>query len=83
VTCAGRSRHHYNRVVAVCTVGGQDMAMWLVGEGCALDYVRYSKGAYAVEQGEATAAKRGMWQGPVEAPWDWRQRKRRNDSTEE
>jgi len=76
VTCVGRGRDRYKRLVAICIVGDEDLANWLVRQGCALDYLRYSKGAYAVQQGEAAAAKRGMWQGPVEAPWDWRQRKR-------
>ncbi len=83
VTCTGRGRDRYKRLVAVCSVGNEDIAVWLVREGCALDFLRYSKGAYAVEQGGAAAGKRGMWQGPVEAPWDWRQRKRRKDSAEE
>jgi endonuclease YncB( thermonuclease family) len=83
VTCAGRGRDRYKRVVAVCSIGGQDIALWLVREGCALDFLRYSKGAYAIQQGEAAVARRGMWQGPVEAPWDWRQRKRRKDRAEE
>jgi endonuclease YncB( thermonuclease family) len=76
LTCAGRGRDRYKRIVATCTVAGRDIAMWLVREGCAFDFPRYSKGAYAAQQGEAIAAKRGMWRGRVEAPWDWRQRRR-------
>lgn len=66
----------YDRVVARCTVAGIDLGAWSVGKGWALDYARYSKGAYAVEERSARAAGIGMHQGPHEAPWDWRKAKR-------
>jgi endonuclease YncB( thermonuclease family) len=79
VICKPRTRDRYKRIVAICSVGGEDIADWLVRKGCALDFIRYSKGAYAVQQGKAAAARRGMWQGPVEAPWDWRYRHRKTN----
>ena len=48
------------------------MAKWLVGKGWALDWPKYSKGAYAVQQGDASSAKVGVWQGDFQKPWEWR-----------
>jgi len=47
----------------------------MVAEGWAFAYRRYSS-AYIAEETRARAAKRGIWQGEVLAPWDWRKGKR-------
>jgi endonuclease YncB( thermonuclease family) len=44
----------------------------MVWYGWALDYDRYSHGAYADEQLEAEQAQRGLWSGSFVPPWDWR-----------
>jgi endonuclease YncB( thermonuclease family) len=72
VACKGRDRDQYGRTVAMCTVDGDDVAVWLVRNGWALDWPRYSNGKYATFQREAAAAKVGVWQGDFEKPWDWR-----------
>lgn len=72
VTCEHRDTDRYGRMVAVCTVGGRDIAGWLVSEGWAVDYPQYSDGAYAVREGIAALRRRGMWQGEFVYPWEWR-----------
>jgi endonuclease YncB( thermonuclease family) len=74
VTCRERERDRYRRIVATCSIGGQDMGAWLVRNGWALDWPQYSRGAYASEQASAAAGKRGMWQGEFQKPWEWRRR---------
>jgi endonuclease YncB( thermonuclease family) len=74
VACAERDRDRYGRVVATCSVAGEGVAVWLVRHGWALDWPRYSKGAYAGPQREAAAARAGIWQGDFEKPWEWRHR---------
>jgi endonuclease YncB( thermonuclease family) len=49
--------------VAVCRVGGRDIGAELVREGWALDYRRYSGGAYAADQAAARAERAGLWAG--------------------
>ena len=71
VACEERDRDRYGRVVAVCRVGGGDINAWMVAQGWALAYRRYSTD-YAAEERAARAAKRGVWQGDIVAPWDWR-----------
>ena len=42
VECVEVDRDRYQRAVAVCSVAGVDIADWLVGNGLALDWPRYS-----------------------------------------
>ena len=58
VQCVEVDRDRYNRTVAVCSLGGTDIADWLVRNGLALDWPRYSKGDYADAQAEAKREQR-------------------------
>ena len=71
IACEERDQDRYGRIVAVCRYGGQDVNAWLVREGWAMAYRRYSS-AYAGEEASAKAAKRGVWRGEFVPPWDWR-----------
>ncbi len=75
VACEARDRDRYGRVIAVCRVGGKDVNAWMVAEGWALAYRKYSR-RYVAQERAARAAKRGVWRGEVVAPWDWRRGKR-------
>ena len=75
VTCTPRDRDRYGRIVAVCEAGGIDLNAWMVAQGWALAYRRYSR-AYVDEEQTAKAAKRGVWRGELIAPWEWRRGKR-------
>jgi len=59
----------YDRVVSQCFVGHVDVNEWLVAQGLALAYRRYSR-AYVGAEDEARAAGRGVWAGTFEPPWD-------------
>nr|WP_244846627.1 thermonuclease family protein [Mesorhizobium sp. L-8-3] len=71
-TCHEVDRDRYGRMVARCTAGDQDVAEWLVRNGHALDWPKYSKGAYGRAQEAARAARAGIWRGRFEWPWEWR-----------
>ncbi|WP_244483281.1 thermonuclease family protein [Mesorhizobium sp. 1M-11] len=71
-SCVEVDRDRYRRAVAVCTAGGHDIAEWMVRQGHALDWPRYSDGAYAPAERDARAAERGMWAGSFARPWEWR-----------
>ncbi len=72
VECVEVDRDRYKRAVSVCTVGGTDIADWLVRNGLALDWPQYSKGGYAAAQAEAKREQRGMWTGSFKEPWTYR-----------
>jgi endonuclease YncB( thermonuclease family) len=69
--CAQRDVDRYGRIVAQCRQCEVDIGEWLVGQGLALAYRRYSK-VYIPAEEAASAAQRGVWAGSFTAPWDWR-----------
>ena len=75
VSCEERDRDRYGRIVAVCRASGEDINAWMVRQGWALAYRKYSR-AYVAEESAAKAARRGMWRGQFVAPWDWRRGER-------
>jgi endonuclease YncB( thermonuclease family) len=72
VTCDPRDRDRYRRVVAACRTEAGDINAAIVRRGWAVDWPRYSNGAYSPGQGAARSEKRGIWSGRFEMPWDWR-----------
>jgi endonuclease YncB( thermonuclease family) len=75
INCAPTGSDAYGRTLAVCTVAGENLNAWMVQQGWALAYVRYSK-QYVADEESARVAKRGIWSGAFIAPWDWRHRNR-------
>ena len=71
VACDSRGNDKYGRMLAVCYSEGQDINAAMVKSGFAWAFVRYSM-AYVAEESAARAAHIGVWQGPSEAPWDFR-----------
>lgn len=72
VTCRQTDVDRYKRVVARCAKDGRDVADYLVSEGWALDWPRYSKGEYGGAQEAAKRAGKGVWAGEFTVPWEWR-----------
>ena len=64
-------KDRYNRTLAQCRVGQDDIGGWMVQRGHALAYRRYSRG-YVADEEAARLAKLGVWQGSFTKPWDWR-----------
>ena len=75
VACEERDRDRYGRIVAVCRIAGEDVNAWMVSQGWALAYHRYSAD-YVPQERAAKAARRGLWRGAFVPPWDWRRGKR-------
>jgi endonuclease YncB( thermonuclease family) len=75
-TCHTRQTDRRGRLVARCEVDGEDIQKWLVRNGWALSYARFSHD-YDDDEKEAREAKAGMWQGAFIAPWDWRVRNKK------
>jgi endonuclease YncB( thermonuclease family) len=72
IECEPRDRDRYGRLVARCTAAGSDIAAVMVRDGWALDFARYSDGAYLADQQVARAARAGLWRGQFVPPWQWR-----------
>ncbi len=72
VNCLPVSLDRYGRTAAICQVSGADLGEWLVRNGLALDWPKYSKGKYGAVQQDAEKAERGIWQGSFVEPWLYR-----------
>ncbi len=75
VTCEDLGRDRYKRIIGRCTVAGVDLGEWMVLQGLALAYRRYSLD-YVDEEANAQAARCGIWAGEFVKPWEWRRGKR-------
>ena len=64
-------RDRYGRALGECYAGGEELNGWMVSEGYALAYRRYSM-QYAEEEEEAKVGRRGVWAGEFVPPWRWR-----------
>src|SRR5262249_50788515 len=68
VTCAPRDRDRYGRLVAGCSVAGASISAWMVREGWAVAYRRYSQD-FVADEAVARSAKRGIWRSAFLLPW--------------
>ena len=75
VSCDPRDTDKYGRTVAVCRKRTEDLNGWMVAQGHAIAYRRYSKDYVAAED-TAKAGKLGIWAGAFTALGDWRKAKR-------
>lgn len=71
VSCVARDTDRYGRIIAVCSQDGIDLNAWMVAEGWAVAYRRYSLD-YASAETEAQSTGRNIWSGTFVMPWDWR-----------
>lgn len=70
VQCEPRGNDNTGNIIAICyTSTGDDIAGWMVRNGYAIDWPKYSNGFYAVPQNEARQAKNGVWQHNDAEPW--------------
>lgn len=65
VACTELDVDRYGRSVARCLVNGQDVSAWLVRNGWAVAYRRFSE-VYVGDEAEARAAGRGIWSSRFE-----------------
>ncbi|WP_443136820.1 thermonuclease family protein [Methylobacterium sp. Leaf85] len=79
VSCDPRDTDKYSRTVAVCRKGAEDLNEWMVAQGYAIAYRRYSLD-YVPAETTAKAIKRGIWAGTFQEPSEWRKAKREGGS---
>ena len=71
VSCQPRDLDRYGRVVAVCFKGNEDLNRWMVANGWAVAFRRYSLD-YVSDEAAARRGQINIWSGEFEMPWDWR-----------
>jgi len=68
VRCRAAGRDRYQRILARCTVDGNDIGTRMVESGWAVSYGR----DYDAEEARARERAVGLWEGEFERPQDWR-----------
>ena len=64
----------YNRILAECFIKDESLSVYMVKNGYAFDYPRYSKKKYSEFQEFAKKNKLGLWNTKFEYPWIWRKK---------
>lgn len=71
VRCEGSLRDRYGRLIAVCFKDSENLNRWMIANGWAVAFRRYSQD-YVDDEDQARSARRGIWSGTFDMPWDWR-----------
>ena len=73
VLCKSRGKDRYKRFIAECYDNKLNINAWMVRNGYAVAYRKFSK-KFVVDEIIAKKDKLGLWQGSFDMPWEWRKR---------
>ena len=71
VNCIREGKDQYKRTLAECFVNDISLSRFLVREGYAFAYRKYSK-KFIKDENFAKKNNMGMWSMKFDYPWDWR-----------
>ena len=71
ISCTDEGKDFYGRVLGECFVNGESLSAYLVREGFAFAYRKYSN-KYVEDEEYAKFNKLGMWSMEFQYPWDYR-----------
>ena len=71
ISCTDEGKDFYGRVLGECFVNGESLSAYLVREGFAFAYRKYSN-KYIEDEEYAKFNKHGMWSMEFQYPWDYR-----------
>ena len=74
VTCKQEAIDRYKRIVAECFVNNESLSGYLVKNGYAFAYRKYSK-KFIEDEEYAKKNKLGLWAMNFQYPWDYRKKK--------
>jgi endonuclease YncB( thermonuclease family) len=74
ITCKILDIDRYKRLIGECYKRNLNLNSWLVSNGYAVAYRKYSK-KYVSYEINARNEKLGIWQGKFEMPWKYRRKK--------
>ena len=73
VKCISEGKDQYNRTLAECFVNGESLSRYLVRQGYAFAYRKYSK-KFIKDEDYAKEKKMGMWNMKFLFPWVYRRK---------
>ncbi len=71
IICNYTNQDQYKRYIAECFLNKTNINSWMVRNGHAVAYKKYSK-KFVAQENIAKKEKLGLWSGTFEMPWDWR-----------
>ena len=69
-----KDKDFYGRTLAECFINDESLSKFMVRNGYAFDYKRYSDKKYAHDEEYAKINKLGIWKMKFEYPWEWRKK---------
>ena len=69
-----KNKDKYKRSVGECFIKEESLSVFMVRNGYAFDWPRYSKKKFANDQEYAKLNKLGLWNMQFEYPWEWRKK---------
>ena len=73
ISCLVTNKDRYGRFIGECFYKNMSINGWMVENGYAVAYLKYSK-KFLMLENLAKNKKKGLWQGKFEKPWNWRKR---------
>ena len=71
-----KNKDQYSRLIGECFVKSKSLSVFMVKNGYAFDYPKYSNGKFRKHQIYAKNLSLGLWQMQFEYPWIWRKKNR-------
>ena len=71
ISCTDEGKDFYGRVLGECFVNGESLSRYLVREGFAFAYRKYSD-KFILDEEYAKSNRLGMWSMKFQFPWDYR-----------
>ncbi len=69
-------KDQFNRLVGECFLKNESLSVFMVKNGYAFDYPKYSNGKFSEYQKYAKNLSLGLWKMQFEYPWIWRKKNR-------
>ena len=71
ISCTDEGKDFYGRVLGECFVNGESLSRYLVRQGFAFAYRKYSD-KFILDEEYAKSNRLGMWSMKFQYPWDYR-----------
>ena len=71
-----KNKDQFNRLLGECFLNNESLSVYMVKNGYAFDYPKYSKGKFSQYERYAKDLSLGLWQMKFEYPWIWRKKNR-------
>ena len=71
-----KNKDQFSRLIGECFLKNKSLSVFMVKNGYAIDYPKYSNGKFRKYQIYAKNLSLGLWQMQFEYPWIWRKKNR-------